>query len=105
LASGLGYKVVPTINSGWDPRPRYNGYGGQFYGQGVQLWYVNGTPTDIANNLRNAISWVHRYPSAAEANACLIYAWNEVDEGGWIVPTLSNGTATLDALHQAIIGN
>lgn len=65
---------------------------------------MNGTPTDIANNLRNAISWAHR-SSAAEANAYLIYAWNEVDEGGWIVPTLSKGAATLDALHQAIIDN
>jgi len=27
------------------------------------------------------------------ANAILIYAWNELDEGGWLVPTLSEGDA------------
>jgi len=32
----------------------------------------------------------------------LIYAWNENDEGGWLIPTLSGGDARLEAVHKAI---
>ena len=30
---------------------------------------------------------LRRNPDAAAAQAALIYAWNETDEGGWLVPT------------------
>ncbi len=72
---------------------------------------MNGTPTDIANNSQSAMAWIGANSSAAEANACLIYAWNEVDEGGWIVPTLVNGQAgtvnqdVLNAIRQVILGH
>jgi len=32
----------------------------------------------------------------------LIYAWNEFDEGGWICPTLYNGTDRLNAIHNVL---
>ena len=31
----------------------------------------------------------------------LVYAWNENSEGGWLVPTLGEGTARVDALAAA----
>ena len=36
------------------------------------------------------------------ANAIIIYAWNENDEGGWLIPTLSEGTARLDAIARVL---
>ncbi len=48
------------------------------------------------------LDWVARYPETAEANAILIYAWNEIDEGGWLVPTLAEGTARLDAIKKVL---
>lgn len=41
-------------------------------------------------------------PEAGEAGAVIIYAWNEFDEGGWICPTLSEGTARLDAIRKVL---
>jgi len=32
----------------------------------------------------------------------LFYAWNEVDEGGWLVPDRSRGTARLDAIRRVV---
>jgi len=38
----------------------------------------------------------------------LIYAWNEFDEGGWLVPALppphGEGTARIDALRKVLVG-
>jgi hypothetical protein len=41
-------------------------------------------------------------PSAGRANTVLIYAWNETDEGGWLHPTLAEGTARLDAIKKVL---
>ena len=32
----------------------------------------------------------------------LIYGWNENDEGGWLTPTLNEGSARLDALRRVL---
>jgi hypothetical protein len=32
----------------------------------------------------------------------IIYAWNEFDEGGWICPTISEGTSRLDAISKVL---
>ena len=34
----------------------------------------------------------------------IAYAWNESDEGGWLVPTHREGTARLDAVRDALRG-
>lgn len=33
------------------------------------------------------MKWIVQNPITAEANTLLIYAWNENDEGGWLIPT------------------
>jgi hypothetical protein len=95
-----GRKVIPTINTGWDGRPRltdpnlaknYNG-----------AWYRMPAPAELAANLRAALDWNRANPDTAEANAVLIYAWNETDEGGWLVPTIKEGTARLDAIRGVL---
>jgi len=48
------------------------------------------------------LDWLVAYPEAAEPNAVLIYAWNEFDEGGWLAPTLGDGTARLDAIAKVL---
>ncbi len=30
------------------------------------------------------------------------YAWNEADEGGWLVPDLGSGSAKLDAIRGVV---
>jgi hypothetical protein len=100
-----GKKVIPIVSAGWDNRPRRANakrfqevYGSPPSGP----WYTEPTPQELADNLRSALQWNQENPTAAEANAVIIYAWNESDEGGWLVPTLHEGTARLDAIREAL---
>ena len=97
-----GSPVVPLATSGWDPRPRieiptpWHDYGSPDY------YYTTPTPQELADHLQAALDWVKAHPETAPAKAVLIYAWNEFDEGGWLAPTLSEGTARLDALRRVL---
>ncbi len=94
-----GRKVVPWVTSGWDTRPRYDNP--VSWGTvGVDNWVQTATAIEIADHLSDGINWVGNYPLSADANTVLIYAWNEFDEGGWICPTLYNGTDRLDAIKN-----
>ena len=46
------------------------------------------TPDELAAHLREAIEWTKANRDLNPANAIIIYAWNEHDEGGWLQPTL-----------------
>ena len=87
-----------------------------------------GAPADEAERLRKAtrfaarptpgaggglfgigrgVSWFKNHPAKNGAELVLIYAWNEFDEGGWLVPALpppdGEGTARLDALRKVLV--
>ena len=102
-----GSQVIPIVMSGWDRRPRVENpvpwEPQQQPGVGIQYYYEAPRPSELANHLRHALTWVSSQPASDEANAVLIYAWNENDEGGWLVPTLSEGTARLDAIQDVLI--
>lgn len=49
---------------------------------------VTATPDELAAHLREALEWTRANRDLNPANALLIYAWNEHDEGGWLQPTL-----------------
>jgi hypothetical protein len=73
-----GRKVVPTVMTGWDPRADPNRSSEPYWGQA--------TPGEIATHLRNALRWVADNACASEPNTIQIYAWNEIAEGGWLLP-------------------
>ena len=87
-----GKKVVPVVNAGWDPRPR-NLPGGP-----------EPTLAELQEHLRSAMGWVEKNREADDARTIMIYAWNESDEGGWLVPTKSEGAGRLDAVRAALRG-
>jgi len=94
----LGIKVIPWVSAGWDPRPRIeNPIPWGSYTE--EQWAQAATPAEIASHLQNALLWMGTYPESAEASTIIIYAWNEFDEGGWLCPTLYNGTDRLDAIR------
>lgn len=100
---GTGKEVIPIVNTGWDVRPRWwDTKLMKAYSGAERPWFTKATPSEIADNVRDAIEWNRDNPTAGKANAVLIYAWNETDEGGWLVPTLSEGKARLDALRRVI---
>lgn len=102
-----GKKVVPIVSVGWDNRPRWRDparYKEIYQSPPRGPWYTQPSPQELADNLRAAIEWSREHPDCAEANVVIIYAWNETDEGGWLVPTLSQGTARLDAISRTLRG-
>ena len=83
-----GMMQVPLVSFGWDPRPRVdNPVPWTKYTSGNH--YRAAEPQQLAEHLKEALDWTAIHPAATEANTVLIYAWNENDEGGWLVPTLN----------------
>jgi hypothetical protein len=101
-----GLPVVPTVMTGWDRRPRVEHpvpwEREQRPGAGIEYHFAAPRPEEIAAHLRDALSWLQQQPADRRAPAALIYAWNENDEGGWLVPTLPCNTRRLEALHAAL---
>jgi hypothetical protein len=100
----VGKQVLPTVNAGWDYRPmKQPEYPELMKGRNLQAdWFAKATPDEIARNVKSAMEWVRANPRTCPADAVLIYAWNELSEGGWLVPTLEEGTARLDALSGVL---
>ncbi|MEN6604163.1 MAG: hypothetical protein ABFD86_17270, partial [Bryobacteraceae bacterium] len=98
--------VIPIAMSGWDRRPRVERpvpwETWQKPGAGLDEYYEGPTPAELARHVEESLNWIDRHPQAAPARTALIYAWNENDEGGWLVPTLGEGTERLDALRRVL---
>jgi len=97
-----GLPVVPLATSGWDMRPRVETPTPWVKGGNIEEYYEAPTPGELADHISRVLAWCRENPEAAEAGAVLIYAWNEFDEGGWLCPTLSEGTARLDAISKIL---
>lgn len=97
-----GMSVVPIVTSGWDRRPRIERpmpwETWQQPGVGLDCYTTAATPQELADHLKTALDWMAQHPATTPAQASLIYAWNENDEGGWIVPTHQDGPARLTAI-------
>ncbi|MGH8080219.1 MAG: hypothetical protein ACREP7_06560 [Lysobacter sp.] len=92
--------VLPTANVGWDCRPRdpvpteqYDHCGGA---------YDATTPGDIASQALTMLQWSQLNPIRNPSRSTLLYAWNELDEGGWLVPTMLEGSARVDRLTEGL---
>lgn len=97
-----GCEVVPLASAGWDMRPRVETPVPWVKNGDIEQFYEAPTPEELEAHLKKAIAWTKANPDVARARAVLIYAWNEFDEGGWICPTLREGTARLDALGRVL---
>lgn len=90
-AAATGFPVVPTVMTGWDRRPRIEApvpwERNQRPGVGIEHYYETARPVEIADHLRDALNWIVVQRGNGGPNTALIYAWNENDEGGWLMPT------------------
>jgi hypothetical protein len=105
LATGV--PVVPTVMTGWDRRPRIFAAASKVKNPEEVLatakFYEPGTPEQIADALGRCIHLVYNNTNMP-AQTVLVYAWNENDEGGWIVPTLTLGNSRLAKIKQMLEG-
>ncbi len=103
-----GSAVVPIVMTGWDRRPRverpvfWETQPNQQLNVGIEKFYHAPTAAELLLHLEHAVMWVEAHADAAPARAILIYAWNENDEGGWLVPTFGDGTWRIQAIRKAL---
>lgn len=101
-----GLQVVPTVMSGWDRRPRIENpvpwERWQRAGAGMDRYYDAPRPDELAAHLRRALEWIAARPAVASPRVALIYAWNENDEGGWLVPTLPFDDSRIEAVRRVL---
>ncbi len=95
-ASTSPLPFIPVVMAGWDARPWGN----------TTLWFTR-TPTDVAGAVSSAINWAELNPQVRPEPSTtppivLIEAWNELGEGGYIVPTIEDGTTYGDSLADVL---
>ncbi len=103
-AKASGMQVIPWVSTGWDPRPRIV-HVTPWITYPTNGWVEKATPNEIATHLNQSFEWTAANPAVCQANAVLMYAWNENDEGGWLCPTLYEGTQRIDAVRAVVNGN
>lgn len=83
---------MPQITVGWDKRP-WEGPNGN---NQVEGWYFpDHTPQQFRNFLEDAIQWMDNNPTRTpKERIVLLYAWNELGEGGYLVPTKGDPKAS-----------
>lgn len=105
---GTGKKVIPICSMGWNRGPRiarphtFERNSQKPYFDHSKVW---ATPTDAeaAAHFQNAIDFINANASACESNTILTYAWNECDEGGWMLPTIGDPDGDLLAAISSTI--
>jgi autotransporter-associated beta strand protein len=101
--AGTGY-TIPGVSFGANDQPRQDNPvpWGNWNVSAPELW-----GTQLTQHVTNGIQWCQANPLLAEANAILIYAWNEHAEAAACVEPLLNpdgsaNTTNLDAVGNAI---
>jgi hypothetical protein len=102
-----GAKVFPLVTAGWDRRPRVQNpvsWEKPDPPGAIDAFYATPSPAELAAHLESALAWCRRHQATADPAGVLIYAWNEIDEGGWLLPSRwpETGTERLDAVGQLL---
>jgi hypothetical protein len=95
--------VIPLAMAGWDRRPRVqNPVPWEHFGGTMEKYYEMATAEQLAAHVHTAVKWTQDHAAECPAQAVIIYAWNEFDEGGWLCPTLTEGDARVQALGRIL---
>ncbi len=97
------------VTTGWDKWPRKENPVSWEKGQSYhrqEVFPSRATPDEIAEHLQQALAFVRNHARICPANAVIVYAWNEYDEGGWLAPTRGQDgepdTSRLDAIRRVL---
>jgi len=99
--------LIPVATQGWDRRP-WEATGGEGLGKGSPVsWYFQGrTPEAFGRLLDRMARWIDAHPEqTTKDRLALVYAWNEMGEGGWLVPCRDDPDgAYLKAIRRVVLG-
>ncbi len=86
---------LPVVIVGWDKRP-WEDKTGNGQGGAKQGWYYpDHTPGQFKSLLTDAVKWMDAHPlQTPKERIILVYAWNELGEGGYLVPTKGDPEAS-----------
>lgn len=86
--SETGVATVPIAIVGWDTRPRLRA-GAYFQPKyfDPKQYFILPTPEELATHIRAAVAYIQNNPIYCPSKVLLIYAWDECDEGGALMPT------------------
>ena len=110
-AADQGGKIIPSITPGWDPSPREyidlpwgdQGHTACVEALGHACYVQDPTMAELTAHTRDAVAFALEHQAGAtEANAVIVGAWNENDEGHWVVPSLLGGTQKLVAVQEGV---
>jgi len=103
-----GQAFIPVATQGWDRRPWESATGEGLGPKGVPVsWYFDkGTPVQFGGLLKQMAEWMEANPTAVTKDRlAIIYAWNEIGEGGWLVPCREDPDgAYLKAIKRVVYG-
>ena len=105
--------VIVPVSAGWDSRPRqetvmpWGDAGNKRYLKqlGHECWMEDPSMPELTQQTKLALEFASGMGAAqgdAAVRSVLLSAWNENDEGHWIVPSLQQGPAKLEAVAKAI---
>ncbi len=97
---------IPVATVGWDRRP-WEGIGGLGpKGSTVSCHFEDRTPEAFQAFLERMVHWMDAHPEqTTKDRLAMIYAWNEIGEGGWLVPCRDDPDALyLKTLRQVVLG-
>ncbi len=101
-----GQQFIPVVTQGWDRRP-WEGIGGLGpKGSTVSWYYDKGAPGAFGGTLEKLAQWMEANPAqTTKDRLALVYAWNEIGEGGWLVPCKDDPDgAYLKAIRRVVFG-
>ena len=89
---------------GWDKRPWE---GPQGLNQKEGWYYTDRTPEQFEAFLKDAVKWMNNSTNyTTKERIILLYAWNELGEGGYLIPTKGDSQAQyLKAVKNAVLEN
>ena len=100
-----GFPMIPTAMSGWDQRPLIHNPQ-PFYPiapvLSLQNYYDTATAREVGEHVVEMVDFIVGNAAACPAQVGLVYAWNELAEGGWLMPTYSPDGP--DAQRVAAVG-
>jgi hypothetical protein len=71
-------------------------------------WYFDGrTPAEFRKFMQKMVDWIEQHPEqSTKEKLAVIYAWNEIGEGGWLVPCKDDPSGEyLKVIKQIVLGN
>jgi Glycosyltransferase WbsX len=94
VATHLPQPYIPVVTTGWDQRFSSREQRRAFF-------YTGRTPQALTCYMAAARRWVDRHPTrTVPERIVLLFAWNEIGEGGALIPNRADGYAYTNAVRR-----